>query len=340
MAMEFGFFMRGQYPADTDMEAAFADACEQARVADSLGYTYILKGQHYSTSPMQALQLVPFLSRIMVEAPNAKLVTGIVLLPLHKPLDIAEQLASVDVMSGGRLVFGSGIGYRDVEFKAFGTEAKDRGKRFEECLEAIQRLWSEDSVTMQGSHFELDEASCSVKPVQKPMPPFWIGANVDAAVRRAARMADAWFINPHQRMDTIARQLGVYRQALEAEGKPEPTVLPLMRECFVAETTEKAVALARPYLEAKYKAYHEWGQDKSMPKGDDDLSLPFEELADGRFLLGSPDNVAEQIIDYNRRLGVNLIILGIQWVGMPHQQVLDSLRLFAAEVMPKVRAAT
>ena len=77
-----------------------------------------------------------------------------------------------------------------------------------------------------------------------------------------------------------------------------------------------------------------------MPEGDIDLDLPFEELADGRFLLGSPEMVAEQIIDYNKRLGVNVIILGIQWVGMPHQQVLDSLRLFATEVIPLVKAAT
>ena len=141
-------------------------------------------------------------------------------------------------------------------------------------------------------------------------------------------------------MDTIERQLGVYRQALEAEGKPDPSVIPLMRECFVAETTEKAVDLARPYLEAKYKAYHEWGQDKSMPEGDNNLNLPFEELADGRFLLGSPELVAEQIIDYKKRLGVNVIILGIQWVGMPHNQVIDSLKLFAKDVMPIVKAAT
>ena len=268
MAMEFGYMIRGQYPANEDMQKTFVEVCEQTRLADQLGYTYILKGQHYSTTPLQALQLIPFLSRIMVEAPNAKLVTGIVLLPLHKPLDVAEQLASIDVMSGGRVVFGSGIGYRNVEFKAFGTKAKDRGKRFEECLVAIKRLWTEDTVTMKGSHFELDNASCSVMPVQKPMPPLWIGANVDTAVRRCARMADTWFINPHQRMDTIERQLGVYRQALETESKPDPDVLPLMRECFVAETTEKAVELARPHLEAKYQAYHEWGQDKSMPEGE------------------------------------------------------------------------
>ena len=335
--MEFGYFMRGQYPQGVDMQAKFGEAVEAARLADNLGFSYILKGQHYATYPLQQFQQVPFLSRIMVEAPNARIVTGIVLLPLHKPLDIAEQLATVDVMSGGRLVFGSGIGYRDVEFKAFGTTQKERAKRFEENLIAIRRLWTEDVVSMKASHFELDNASISIRPVQKPTPPFWIGANNDVAVRRAARMADTWFINPHQRMDTIERQLSLYRQTLAELDKPEPTVLPLMRECFVAETDEKAVELARPYLEAKYKSYHEWGQDKAMPKGDDDLDLPFEELTRDRFLLGSPDRVAEQIVGYNRKLGVNAMILGIQWVGMPHSQVTDTMRLFAEEVMPRVR---
>ncbi len=335
--MEFGFSMRGQYPLGIDMRETFAKMCELARVADELGYRFLTKGQHYSTAPLQTLQMLPLLSRLMVEAPNAKLVTGIVLLPLHKPLDIAEQLATIDVMSGGRLVFGSGIGYREVEFKAFGAEVKERGRRFEENLVAIRRLWTEASVTMKGSHFELDNASCSILPVQKPTPPFWIGANVDAGIRRAARMGDAWFINPHQTVDTIVRQLGIYRAALEAAGKPQPAVLPMMRECFVAETQEKAIRLARPYIEAKYKSYHEWGQDKSMAKGDDDLSLPFDELIKDRFLFGSPDQVAEQLIDYNRRLGVNVIITAFQWVGTPHNQVLDSLHMFAEEVMPKVR---
>ena len=96
MAMEFGFFMRGQYPADADMQQTFAAACDQARVADELGYTYILKGQHYSSTPLQALQLVPFLSRIMVEAPNAKLVTGIELLPLHQRASVRCRSAPAD----------------------------------------------------------------------------------------------------------------------------------------------------------------------------------------------------------------------------------------------------
>ncbi len=329
--------MRGQYPAGTDMQDAFAKACEAARLADKLGYSYLTKGQHYSMSPVQALQQTPFLARIMVEAPNIKLVTGIVLLPLHKPLDIAEQLAAIDVMSGGRLIFGSGIGYREVEFKAFGMASKERGRRFEENLIAIRRLWTEEKVDMLGSHFELDGASCSVKPLQKPTPPFWIGANVDAGIERAARMADAWFINPHQTMATIERQLDIYRRALESAGKPEPKVLPIMRECYLAETEAEAIRIARPSLEAKYKSYHAWGQDKSMAAGDNNLDMPFEQLLEDRFLLGSPDQVAEQLIVYSRRLGVTAVIPAFQSLGTPHAQVMESMELFAKEVMPRVQ---
>lgn len=337
--MEYGFSMRGQYPAGADMRESFSSACELARAADRLGYSYLTKGQHYAMGPVQAFQQLPFLSRIMAEAPNAKIVTGIMLLPLHKPLDIAEQLATMDVMSGGRLVFGSGIGYRDVEFKAFGMDPKDRGRRFEENLTAIRRLWTESVVTMKGSHFELDKASASIRPVQKPTPPFWIGANVDAGIRRAARMADAWFINPHQRIDIIEQQLVIYRKELEAVGKPEPKVLPMMRECFVARTQEEAMKYARPYMEAKYKAYHEWGQDKSMAKGDDDLSLSFDELVENRFVVGSVEQVVEKLVGYRQRLGVNVIIPAFQWIGTPHSQVLEQLHLFAQEVMPKVNQA-
>jgi alkanesulfonate monooxygenase SsuD/methylene tetrahydromethanopterin reductase-like flavin-dependent oxidoreductase (luciferase family) len=273
----------------------------------------------------------------MAETERMRIITGIILLSLHKPLDIAEQLATLDVMSGGRLVFGAGVGYREVEFKAFGTTQQERAQRLEENLEAIKRLWTEDNVSIKGSHFELDRATVSLKPVQKPRPPIWLGANADVAVRRAARVADTWFINPHQRMDTIERQLSLYKQTLAELGKPLPDELPLMREIFVAPTRAEAIRLARPYLEEKYKVYHQWGQDKAMPKGDDDLSLAFDELTRDRFLLGSPDEVAEQIIGYNRRLGVNRMILSVHWVGMPHSQVVDTLNLFAAEVMPKVK---
>lgn len=337
--MQYSFFIRGQYPKGEDMVARFRDLAAEARLADKLGFSGICAGMHYAAHPLHMLAQIPFLCRIAAEAPNCRMIPGIVLLSLHKPLDIAEQLATLDIMTGGKLVFGAGLGYREVEFKGFGTTQSERGPRLEENLEAVLRLWTEDHVTMKGSHFELDDVTLSVKPVQKPRPPVWFGANADSAVRRAARLGDTWFINPHQRMDTIERQLGIYRRELDALNKPFPDELPLMREIFVAGSRDEAMRLARPHLEAKYKAYHEWGQDKAMPPGDDDLSLDFDELLRDRFLFGSPDEVAEQIIGYNQKLGVNSFILGMQWLGMPHNQVTDAMQLFAEDVMPKVAEA-
>ena len=119
--MKYGFFIRGQYRQGDDMVARFNELVEQARLADELGFSDLISGMHYAGYPLSQFQLLPFLSRIMGEAPNMRLVTGIILLSLHKPLDIAEQLATIDVMSNGRLVFGAGLGYREVEFRGFGT---------------------------------------------------------------------------------------------------------------------------------------------------------------------------------------------------------------------------
>ena len=338
--MKYGLFIRGQYRAnETDMNARFEELMEQVRIAEQLGFDDLISGMHYAGYPLQQFQLIPFLSRAMAETERMRLITGIILLSLHKPLDIAEKLSSMDVMSGGRIVFGCGLGYREVEFRGFGTTTKERVPRLIENLEAIKKLWTEDHVNMKGSHFELSDTTLSLKPMQKPHPPLWMGANADAAVRRAAEIVDTWFINPHQRMDTIERQLEIYKRALDEFGKPFPDELPMMREIFVAETRDKAKEIARPYLEEKYKVYHQWGQDKAMPKGDDNLDLDFDELTKDRFLFGSPDEVAEQIISYEKRLGVTHMVLGMQGVGMPQSQMLDSMHLFAEQVMPKVAGA-
>ena len=140
--MQFGLMMRAQFPRGDDMQARFAELVEQARLANRLGYASLTKGMHYSAAPWQDFQQFPFLCRIMAEAPALRLNFGLILLSLHKPLDIAEQIATVDVLSGGKVIFGVALGYREVEYQAFGTAQKERVKRFEENLEAIRRLWT------------------------------------------------------------------------------------------------------------------------------------------------------------------------------------------------------
>ena len=336
--MQFGLMLRAQFPQGDDMPARFQELLEQARLANALGYSSITKGMHYSAAPWQDFQQFPFLCRVMAEAPALRLNFGLVLLSLHKPLDIAEQIATVDVMSGGKVIFGVALGYREVEFLAFGTTQKERVKRFEENLEAVKRLWTEDAVDMVGSHFTLQGASVGTKPLQKPHPPIWIGANADPAIRRAARLGDCWYVNPHSRLDTIARQAEVYRRALDECGKPFPAEFPARREVFVARSRAEAIRLCAPYLGAKYQAYHQWGQSRAMPEGDNDLGAEFDDLIRDRFLLGSPDEVAEQMLALHRTIGINHLIMSVQWPGMPQSLALDELHMLAEEVFPRVRS--
>ena len=111
----------------------------------------------------------------------------------------------------------------------------------------------------------------------------------------------------------------------------------MMREAFVAENREDAIRIARPYLLSKYQTYHAWGQDKAMPTGDDDLGLDYDELIRDRFVFGSPDEVAEQILAFVRRLGVSHFMFGFQWPGMPHSLVLEQTEMMAETVFPLVR---
>ena len=220
--MKFGVLFRAQFLPDEDARRCFEDLCMMVRQADALGFDSITKGSHYGYADLLDFQQIPMLARLATEAPNCRLNTGIVLLSLHKPVDIAEQLATLDVITNGKLIFGCGLGYRDVEFAAFGTSQGERVQRLEENLALVKRLWAEDEVSYEGSHFSLDGVTLGVKPLQKPHPPIWMGANADAAIKRAARIADCWYMPPHNRITSLLRQLDVYKRELERVGKPLP----------------------------------------------------------------------------------------------------------------------
>ena len=281
------------------------------------------------------LQLVPMLARFAAEAPRLRLNAGVLLLPLMSPLHVAEEFATLDVICGGKIILGVGLGYRDVEFKAFGVPRAQRARRFEANLIAIKRLWTEEKVQMKTPFFELDDASCLPKPLQQPHPPIWVGANADPAIERAARLGDCWDIGPAIEIPTLERQMELYKRALDAAGKPFPTELPMRREVFVAKTREEAIRLCAPYLGAKYAAYHSWRQD--MPSDDSGLGQEFTSLIGDRFLIGSPDEVAEQMIALNRRMGVNHIVMSTEWAGMPESLATETIEMIATEVFPRVR---
>jgi alkanesulfonate monooxygenase SsuD/methylene tetrahydromethanopterin reductase-like flavin-dependent oxidoreductase (luciferase family) len=285
---------------------------------------------------MRQLQLVPFLARLAAEAGEMTGIAGVLLLTLHNPVEVAETIASLDAIWRGNFVFGVGLGYRDVEFDAFGVKRGTRVRRFEECLDTVQRLWAGEAVSVEGEACTLKDARLTARPVQEPHPPLWFAANNDKAVLRAARLGDSWFINPHATVTTIARQMALYRAERTRRGKPFPTVLPMSREIFCAKDKKTALALAGPYIADKYRAYADWGQDAVLP-GNESLRQPLEELIRDRFVIGSPEECYEELRPCWEKLGVNYFVFRTHWIGMPLAHALSSMRLISDELLPALR---
>jgi alkanesulfonate monooxygenase SsuD/methylene tetrahydromethanopterin reductase-like flavin-dependent oxidoreductase (luciferase family) len=171
--MNVGLFVTNQQTLDTDMKSALYDQIAMVRRARDRGWDSLLSGQHYlNESNNKQLQIVPFLARLAAEAGEMTIGLGVLLLNLHNPVYTAETVASLDIITGGKLIFGVGLGYRDIEFNAFAVPKGKRVKRFEEYLALIQRLWTEDRVTHEGASCRLDNVRMNIRPVQKPRPRF------------------------------------------------------------------------------------------------------------------------------------------------------------------------
>jgi alkanesulfonate monooxygenase SsuD/methylene tetrahydromethanopterin reductase-like flavin-dependent oxidoreductase (luciferase family) len=334
--MKVGLFVTNQNPPGTDMISALEEQYVMVRLARDKGWNAIGTGQHYLSEGMSQLQLIPFLARLAAEAGEMMGVAGIILIGLHNPVEIAECVASLDVIWRGNFVFGVGLGYRDIEFDAFHIRKGTRLRRFEECLEVVKRLWTEDEVSINTEATSLANVTLTCRPVQKPYPPIWFAANNDHAVKRAARLGDNWFINPHATMTTIKRQMGLYRDELARVGKPFPKVLPMIKEIFCAKDTQTALEMAGPYLANKYKTYASWGQDDVLP-GEETFNQPFEDLLQDRFVLGSPEDCYEQLRPCWEELGVSYFFFRTHWSGMPLGHALSSIRLISDELMPALR---
>jgi alkanesulfonate monooxygenase SsuD/methylene tetrahydromethanopterin reductase-like flavin-dependent oxidoreductase (luciferase family) len=172
--------------------------------------------------------------------------------------------------------------------------------------------------------------------VQKPRPPIWVAANNDRAVERAAEIGDTWIVNPHATIETIARQLDLFRATRARLGKRGPAEIPVIRELCIGDTRAEAVRVTRPHLERKYQAYVAWGQHKVLP-GDDDLTQTFDDLARDRFIMGDPGECAAEIQRTVERTGATAMILRLHWPGVPHEAVMRGLRLLGEKVRPLVR---
>jgi alkanesulfonate monooxygenase SsuD/methylene tetrahydromethanopterin reductase-like flavin-dependent oxidoreductase (luciferase family) len=329
--VRLGLFLAAQYPAGRDPREGIADHVEQVRLGRELGFSSVMAGQHFLSDPYQMAQPVPLLSRLAAEAEGMLLGPGVLLLPLLNPLAVAEEISTLDAITGGRAVLGVGIGYRQVELDGFGVTGKP-SEVFRAKLDVIQRLLAGEQVTAQGAGYTLEGAHLTLRPAE-PVP-VWVAANRDVAVRRAARLGDAWLMNPHTTLDELERQAGVFALAREEAGREPVREVPALREVCVAATDEEAMLVAGRYLQGKYAAYVDWGQSEVMPEGDT-LRKAWQELTEGgRFIIGSPETCGRMLAEHAERAGVTQLICRMQWPGMEQELVLRSMRLLVQEALP------
>jgi alkanesulfonate monooxygenase SsuD/methylene tetrahydromethanopterin reductase-like flavin-dependent oxidoreductase (luciferase family) len=330
--VQVGLLLSSQFPVGDDPVPRFGEQLEQVRFVRDAGFDCVFASQHYLAHPFQYLHPVPVLARVLAEAGDMRIGTSITLLALPSPVDLAEQLATLDVLSDGRLTVGVGLGYRDVEFDAFGVPPDRRLRRFLDNLDLVRALWSEDEVTFTSEHASLDRVPVALRPVQRPHPPVWMAGHTDAAIRRAARRGLPWVAAAaHVDDDYLRHQVRVYRDACREHG--HDLDLPLLQEVYVAPTEEEALDVVRRSLALKYQAYRQWGQDSILP-ADQSFDVEFDELRQGRFVIGDPATCRERLRGLVDDVGATHLLLRMQWPGMTQHEVLSGMELFANEVMP------
>jgi alkanesulfonate monooxygenase SsuD/methylene tetrahydromethanopterin reductase-like flavin-dependent oxidoreductase (luciferase family) len=337
--MKLGIYLNAQHPAADDPARRFAETVEQVRLIRALGFDSIWGGEHHATPGFHYFPVLPLLERLAAEAEGMWMGTNVVLLPLHNPVEIAEVGAFLDVITGGRFVLGVGLGYRAEEFAVFGVSMAERVSRLVEGVEVIGRLWTEDGVTHRGHHWRFDDVTIRPRPVQRPRPPILVGAQVPAAIARAARIADGWLAVPVPTVGEFAAQASTFAAARAAAGLPPSPHVGRLIEVVCAADEDTAIRRAAPYLLAKYSAYLSWGiRGVSLERGappEDQL----RRLAADRFAVGSPDQVVQALLRQHEA-GVTHATMRVGWPGIPHAEVLAGIEMLGRRVLPEVRRQT
>lgn len=320
--LRLGLLLSLQAPPDGPFshQLIYRETIDQAVEAEQLGYSWINVGEHHVTADGFLPAPFAMLAAIAARTERIGLLTGMLVAPLHHPLAIAEEAATLDLISGGRLTLGLGGGYRPAEFEAFGVEFRRRGRILDETLEILVRAWSGEPFSYEGEVFQIPEVTVAPRPLQRPHPPIWFGGVSEAALRRAARWGAPCFPGGTADHEVIAASRARHLE-LVAEAGSEDRGLFLQRFTLIADSLEEARRLALPSIEYNLAQYKSWGRPIEDPGGWDQL--------DETVIVGDEEHCAEQIARY-RELGATDLIAQ---VGMP---LIDPA--LARESMRRLRA--
>ena len=308
---------------------------ELCQAAEKAGFDMTVMGHHHFMSAYMSSPFV-LLGAIAARTSKLRLGTAVFLLPLHHPLEIAEQVAVLDHVSGGRAMLGVGIGYLPLEYEAFGAPFRRRGERLGEAIEVIRSAWTNERISHKGRHFSFPEIDLQPKPIQKPHPPIWVGAVARKAQERAAQLGDGWISDLMQTLPVEQRLTARYREFCAKHGR-DPVVC-LMRNSYVAETRE---AVEREWLPDAIESQLWYWRAGARGRDDEGLfqrldageQVTLEEFARDRAIVGTPDDCITEIQRYREATNPDYLLLSIGSRG-GFQRALEAVRLWGREVIP------
>lgn len=311
--------------------------------SEAMGFDDAWLTEHHFVDDGYSPSLLPIAGAIAMRTSRIRIGTFLVLLPLHNPVRIAEDTATVDLISNGRFELGVGLGYRREEFEDQGISHTERGARLQEGIAVIQRLLSGESVTLDGKFSKLKNIQIVPPALQRPHPPLWLGALAPKAIERAARMGFHFQAVGSTALDKI------YDEALVKHGRdPRNYNIAQLRAVFVAPSREQAWEQAAKPLHYMAGCYAKWfseaadkpGDEKAMegiPSVDDMIKKQAFSFFGEDAIVGTPKDAIEMIDDYRKRGRLTHMVCATALPGLAPHLVRDSMALFAREVIPRFR---
>jgi alkanesulfonate monooxygenase SsuD/methylene tetrahydromethanopterin reductase-like flavin-dependent oxidoreductase (luciferase family) len=241
------------------------------------------------------------LARLAAEVPpDVRLATTVLLAPLYHPVALAEELATLDIVTEGRLIVGLGLGYRTTEFEALGVPFDERAARLETCIAEMKELWSLPHV----------------RPWQVPHPPLWIGADGPRGVRRAARVADAWMVTPNMDLDRVVELWEIFCEA-RADAGLASDALPMRRDVSFGAGRADALALFLERAGARMQSYA--ANERS------DYADASAAAVARRLIHGTVEDCAHSVRELAAIVPVTTLVVRPHWTDMDRRELLDYL---------------
>lgn len=345
LKLKFGIFTHVPWPEGRNPKQLLEEATEQAVVAEELGYySYWLAEHHFSRYGIGSSSLV-LASNIAARTKKIRLGTAVLVPPLHHPIKLAEDGATLDLISGGRFDAGFGRGTAGYEYAGYHVNREESQIRFQESIKIIQGLWTTPDFSFSGQHYQVNHANLVPMPEQKPHPPIYIAATrtpetLEFAISTGHPMMTGVVLDHDDATDLCQRFVALSEQA----GHRVPlSEVPFFRYCYVAETKEQARREAEPamcWTQDMLQWRRQFTEGSEVYQKLDDFRRTrteqppsYDYLAEKRAIIGTPEQCVARIKEF-QNLGIEYFGCNFDFGGMEQKTVLKCMELFAREVMP------